>query len=166
MDLAEIYAGAIARFPKTGEAPRFAHCHGDIADYAEWLLAERQGYYPGAIDEGKMTQAEAAESLVAMSSIALLWRDVAALRRPVQDYPADRIDMIVTLLKPLAVNDAKLAAGKYQDEGERISITDRRDCLLAMIWWLRRFHDGPMHMVEMTLQGREQLAAERARQAA
>jgi hypothetical protein len=145
----DIYAGAIARFPADGSAPRFAECWDDLAAYAAWLLAEREKAYPARVDAGRMSQAEAAKAIVACQALAAMFRDAAALTLPQGDYQADRVDMIETLLKPLAVLDRKAA-----DDPRDTATADRRDRLLAMIWWLRRHWNGPLHMVEATLAAR------------
>lgn len=132
--------------PAPPEPPPFAlYCHPDLAAYAEWMRDQRIANYPARVAEAKMTQEDADRGILVMSELARLWRHAADCTLPAQPIQVDDIDMHGALAAAFA-GAQSLAARNPLDP----ILADRRDCLLAMMWWLRRHPRGPLAMVEMT----------------
>ncbi len=136
------------------EPPRFAlYYHADLADYAAWMRDQRIANYPARVAEEKMTQAEADRGILIMSELARLWRHAADCTLPAQPIQVDDVDMHGALAAAFA-GAQSLAARNPLDP----ILADRRDCLLAMMWWLRRHPRGPLHIVELNLKLRKAAA--------
>ncbi|WP_052730453.1 hypothetical protein [Sphingomonas sp. SRS2] len=126
--------------------PRFAlHCHPDLAAYAAWMRDQRISNYPARVGEGKMTQEDADRGILIMSEIARLWRHAADCTLPDQPIAVDDVDMHGALAAAYAGAHALAAKSPLNP-----MLADRRDCLFAMMWWLRRHPRGPLTMVELT----------------
>lgn len=141
------------------DPPKWAlSVHSDLADYAEWMRDQRIANYPARVGDGKLTQEDADRGILVMSELARLWRHAASGTLPAQPIQVDDVDMHGALAAAYAGAQA-LAARNPHDP----ILADRRDCLLAMMWWLRRHPRGPLHIVEINVKMR---AASRRQEAA
>ncbi len=131
---------------RPGSAPRFAYYHPDLADHAAWMLRQRTQHYAARVAAGQMDQADADRGILVMGEIARLWRHAADRMLPAQPFAVDRPAMVEALAA--ALDGARALA--FKNPLDPI-LADRRDSLDAMLWWMRRFTNGPLHMTELTL---------------
>lgn len=135
------------------DPPKWAYVHADLADYAAWMRDQRIANYPARVAGAIMTQADADRGILIMSELARLWRNAADGTLPAQPIQVDDVDMHGALAAAFA-GAQSLAAGNPLDP----ILADRRDCLLAMMWWFRRHPRGPLHIVELNLKLRKAAA--------
>lgn len=140
----------------------FEHKWDRYAAVAAALLKGREEGYPRLVEAGRIDQDEADRRIAIMAAAAEIWRAAWActLPDPFVTGPYDRCDIIGELAEARAQTAKRLAADPANG-GAAYQV----QCLDEMIEWHRRFTDGPLFCVRLTLQLRA-AGADRQRKAA
>jgi hypothetical protein len=126
---------------------------GNLAFVARTLHDGRVNGYPALVTAGKLDKAEADRRIAIMRAAAEIWRAAWECRLPDRAIVApkgqeiDRCDVVGELLRARAVTSRHIE--RFPADGKAM---EQRDSIDALIDWHRRFVDGPIFCVRITLQ--------------
>lgn len=111
--------------------------HPEFADFAEWMVSERNANWPKLIAAGKMDRRAAQRRIRIMTAIAEIWRSAASGFAPNYNRFADVTRQeIIGELNTTIDGSGKLRARHPDAPFAR----DRHAALHAMFWWHQRPH--------------------------
>jgi len=133
-----------------------------FAAIAAALRDGREKGYPRLVESGRLDRDEADRRIAVMAAAAEIWRAAWActLPDPLVVGAFDRADIVAELAEARAQTARRHAADPSNG-----AAAYQLDCLDRMIAWHRRFADGPLFLVKLTLHLRASIADNRRKAA-